>query len=259
MPCWLDALNAFSWAGLISMKRSGDCGLFTGGCRLPLRSRNTHSRPDCCGGRGRRSEAGKSARWLGYRTHAAGHRRARGGRRQCRWRACPHRLGCIPVRAARLIAEDGKFDGFANAASGDELDSFFRDDLAKRESGWLRRPYSPPALERSTVGWSRVNAIEIRHQFRSARVEPAARCGCFDRKTHLDVGGAEFVAGEPAALAEFGFHEVEMPLDLRVDERSRHTLRMPLATGLTKNGIGPFARRLNTSFSNSGGIADPSA
>jgi 2-methylisocitrate lyase-like PEP mutase family enzyme len=38
------------------------------------------------------------------------------------------------MRAARLIAEDGKFDGFANAASGDELDSFFRDDLAKRAS-----------------------------------------------------------------------------------------------------------------------------
>ena len=36
------------------------------------------------------------------------------------------------MRAARLMAEQGKFDGFANAASGDELDSFFRDDLAKR-------------------------------------------------------------------------------------------------------------------------------
>ena len=36
------------------------------------------------------------------------------------------------MRAARLIAEQGKFDGFANAASGDELDSFFRNDLATR-------------------------------------------------------------------------------------------------------------------------------
>jgi 2-methylisocitrate lyase-like PEP mutase family enzyme len=36
------------------------------------------------------------------------------------------------MRAARLIAEQGKFDGFANAASGRELDSFFRDDLKKR-------------------------------------------------------------------------------------------------------------------------------
>jgi 2-methylisocitrate lyase-like PEP mutase family enzyme len=35
------------------------------------------------------------------------------------------------VRAARLIAEQGKFDGFADAASGRELDSFFRDDLKK--------------------------------------------------------------------------------------------------------------------------------
>jgi len=36
------------------------------------------------------------------------------------------------VRAARLIAEQGKFDGFAGAASGSELDSLFRDDLEKR-------------------------------------------------------------------------------------------------------------------------------
>jgi len=31
------------------------------------------------------------------------------------------------MRAARLIAEQGKFDGFANAASGHELNSFFRE------------------------------------------------------------------------------------------------------------------------------------
>jgi 2-methylisocitrate lyase-like PEP mutase family enzyme len=38
------------------------------------------------------------------------------------------------MRAARSMAEQGKFDGLADAASGDRLDSFFRDDLAKRES-----------------------------------------------------------------------------------------------------------------------------
>jgi len=36
------------------------------------------------------------------------------------------------MRAASLLADQGRFDGLANAASGDELDSFFRDDLAKR-------------------------------------------------------------------------------------------------------------------------------
>ena len=35
------------------------------------------------------------------------------------------------MRAARLIAEQGKFDGFANAASGNELNAFFADDLKK--------------------------------------------------------------------------------------------------------------------------------
>ena len=38
------------------------------------------------------------------------------------------------MRAARLIAEQGHFDGLANAASGAELDSFFRDDLEKRSA-----------------------------------------------------------------------------------------------------------------------------
>ena len=36
------------------------------------------------------------------------------------------------MRAARLIAEQGKFDGFADAASGQELNSLFRDALQKR-------------------------------------------------------------------------------------------------------------------------------
>jgi len=38
------------------------------------------------------------------------------------------------MRASRMMAEQGKFDGLAAAASSDELDSFFRDDLQKRES-----------------------------------------------------------------------------------------------------------------------------
>ncbi len=38
------------------------------------------------------------------------------------------------MRAARLIAEQGKFNGFADAASGRELDSFFRDDLKRQTS-----------------------------------------------------------------------------------------------------------------------------
>jgi 2-methylisocitrate lyase-like PEP mutase family enzyme len=36
------------------------------------------------------------------------------------------------MNAARLIAEQGRFDGFANAVRGDDLDAFFREDLKKR-------------------------------------------------------------------------------------------------------------------------------
>lgn len=38
------------------------------------------------------------------------------------------------IGAAKLIAERGRFDEFANAASGYELDSFFRSDLKQRNS-----------------------------------------------------------------------------------------------------------------------------
>ena len=36
------------------------------------------------------------------------------------------------MRAARLIAEEGRFDGLANAASGQELNALFRDDPKER-------------------------------------------------------------------------------------------------------------------------------
>ncbi|RYY95653.1 MAG: isocitrate lyase/phosphoenolpyruvate mutase family protein, partial [Comamonadaceae bacterium] len=38
------------------------------------------------------------------------------------------------TRSAQLIAEQGRFDGFADAASGDMLNGFFRDDLQHREN-----------------------------------------------------------------------------------------------------------------------------
>ena len=36
------------------------------------------------------------------------------------------------IRAAKAIAEQGRFDGFADAASGNEMNAFFRGDLDKR-------------------------------------------------------------------------------------------------------------------------------
>jgi 2-methylisocitrate lyase-like PEP mutase family enzyme len=38
------------------------------------------------------------------------------------------------MRAAKLIAEQGRFDGFADAASGQELNAFFREDVKRRGS-----------------------------------------------------------------------------------------------------------------------------
>ena len=36
------------------------------------------------------------------------------------------------LRAARTLAQEGSFDGFAGAASGQELNAFFTGDLARR-------------------------------------------------------------------------------------------------------------------------------
>lgn len=38
------------------------------------------------------------------------------------------------INAAKLIAEQGRFDGLANAARGQELDALFRADLQQREA-----------------------------------------------------------------------------------------------------------------------------
>jgi 2-methylisocitrate lyase-like PEP mutase family enzyme len=38
------------------------------------------------------------------------------------------------LRAARVLANEGRFDGFADAAPGKELNEFFSADLARRSS-----------------------------------------------------------------------------------------------------------------------------
>jgi hypothetical protein len=38
------------------------------------------------------------------------------------------------MRAARLLAEQGRFDGFAGAAPGNELNALFRDDVTQRDA-----------------------------------------------------------------------------------------------------------------------------
>src|SRR3977135_4491084 len=49
------------------------------------------------------------------------------------------------------------------------------------------------ALLKCALGWrAAVNAFQEGHRFGVALIEPAARRGGFQRKTHLDVGGGEF-------------------------------------------------------------------
>src|SRR5882672_5767997 len=83
----------------------------------------------------------------------------------------------------------------------------------------------PAALERSLVRRPRMNALEKRHQLRSARVQSGALRGGFDREAHLDVRSAELVAGEPFTLGELAFHEVQLSLQVGLNQRRLHLRR----------------------------------
>ena len=69
-----------------------------------------------------------------------------------------------------------------------------------------------------------MNAVEERHRLGMTLIEPGARRGRFQRKTHLDVGGGEFIAGEPFAFAEFAFPERHVLLELRIDQRGQRLI-----------------------------------
>ena len=89
-------------------------GLCAGGCGRAVCAGYSHARADCRRRRCHRAYAGQSDCWLGQRTddgrHRGAGRAARGGF----------------MRAVRCIADHGRFDGFADAASGADLNSLFR-------------------------------------------------------------------------------------------------------------------------------------
>jgi len=55
-------------------------------------------------------------------------------------------------------------------------------------------------------------------------LETAARGGRFQRKTHLDVGGGEFIAGEPFAFCQLALPERHVLLELRIDQRRQRLI-----------------------------------
>src|SRR5581483_8426562 len=74
-------------------------------------------------------------------------------------------------------------------------------------------------LQRALIRGSRMDAIQKRHRLGMTLLKAAARRGRFQWKAHLDVGGGEFVAGEPVALRKLRFPEIHVLLELRIDER----------------------------------------
>ena len=95
------------------------------GRRLSLRAGHSHARRDHCRGRGGRAEACQSPRRFAERAHDARDRRARRAARERRRGARASAWGGF-IRAAKLIADEGRFDGFADAASGADLNALFR-------------------------------------------------------------------------------------------------------------------------------------
>jgi hypothetical protein len=70
-----------------------------------------------------------------------------------------------------------------------------------------------------------MNAVQKRHRPGMTLLQPSARRGGFQRKTHLDVGGGKLVAGKPGAFPEFAFPERHVLLDLRIDKRGQRLVR----------------------------------
>ncbi|MDE2397282.1 MAG: isocitrate lyase/phosphoenolpyruvate mutase family protein [Burkholderiales bacterium] len=106
------------------------------------------------------------------------------------------------MNAARSIAETGRFDAFANAASGAELNAFFREDLARRAGPDAAQQGPSPAAE---VGFE-------------ALVGQMAEALIFaDREGRIRVwnGAAEALFGHSAAQA------LGQNLDLIIPERFR--------------------------------------
>src|SRR5450755_3101145 len=102
---------------------------------------------------------------------------------------------------------------------------------ARDSSPWPRRQLYPGEIRRSApddvgsapvqralVGRPGVDSIEKRHRLGMTILKSAARGRGFQWKAHLDVGGREFVAGKPVALAEFAFPECHVLLQLRIDQ-----------------------------------------
>src|SRR6266849_9550338 len=79
-------------------------------------------------------------------------------------------------------------------------------------------------LEGAVVGRAGVNAFEKRHRSGMTLLQPAARSSRFQRKTHLDVGGGERIAGEPLAFSQFALPERHVLLELRIDQRGQRLI-----------------------------------
>ena len=79
----------------------------------------------------------------------------------------------------------------------------------------------PALFQRARIGRPGMDAFEERHRLGMTLLQPATRGGGFQRKTHLDVGAGEFVAGEPFAFRQFAFPVIHVLLELRIDQRGQ--------------------------------------
>lgn len=69
------------------------------------------------------------------------------------------------------------------------------DDSPRSESG--QQSIGAAALQSALVRRPRMYAFEEGGKMRPTGIGESSRCARFERKTHLDVGGSELVAGKP--------------------------------------------------------------
>ena len=101
-------------------------------------------------------------------------------------------------------------------------------------------------LQRRGISRAGVDPLEPVDQIGTLGAEAGAAAGDLEREAHHDVGGGEFLAGEPGALGKLGLQPVEMVAEHLQD-------RLPWPAGRAGRG----GRR--SAAPNKGGIIEPSA
>src|SRR5437899_7625 len=104
-----------------------------------------------------------------------------------------------------------------------------------------------------------MDAFEKAHQVWSACVQTSPSGRRLQREAHLDVRRGELVANEPWILPDLLLQVVQMPCDLRPDERALGATRDGFGDRAHEEGHGRPLDAVENQLQQQGGMAEPSA